>query len=65
MSSIVNIEENLPHKVSEVICVKCCRRWIAARPAVVKLRDLECPSCGGFGGVIETGEVLDDYENNN
>ena len=65
MSKLVNIEENMPHKVSEVICVRCGHRWIAARPAVVRLRDLECPGCGGFGGVIETGEVIEDYENSN
>ena len=61
MSKIVNIEENMPHKVSEVICVKCGRRWIAVRPTVVKLKDLECPDCGQ-GYVIETGEELESEE---
>ena len=63
-AKIVDIEENTPHKVSEVICVKCGKRWIAVRPTVTKLVDLECPNCGN-GYVIETGEILDDYEDNN
>lgn len=41
----IDINENNPHKVSEVICVKCCKRWIAVRPAATKLKDLECPNC--------------------
>ena len=57
MAKEFNIEEYQPHKVSEVICVKCCKRWIAVRPSVTKLKDLECPNCGA-GYVIETGEEL-------
>ena len=54
----IDINENKTHKVSEVICVKCCKRWIAVRPAETKLKDLECSNCGQ-GYVIETGEVFD------
>ena len=61
MGDIVNIEENLPHIVSEVICVKCCHRWISVRPAITLLKDLECPNCG-IGAVIETGQILDPDE---
>lgn len=46
-------------KVSEVICVKCARRWIAVRPVATKLKDLECSKCGA-GFVIETGEEIND-----
>ena len=53
----IPIEEYQPHKVSEVICVKCGKRWIAIRPSITKLKDLECPKCGA-GYVIETGEVI-------
>lgn len=53
----LNIEENLSHKISEVICVKCGKRWIAVRPENTKLKDLECETCG-TGNVIETGEVF-------
>jgi hypothetical protein len=59
MSEIHYIEENLPHKVSEVICIECKHRWIAVRPRACKLKDLECPQCGKQGYVIETGEIID------
>ena len=55
---IIDINENIPHKVSEVICVKCAYRWIAVRPIVTHLKDLECPYCGKQGYVIETGEQI-------
>ena len=58
---IINIEENLLHKVSEVICINCKHRWIAVRPEKTLLKDLECPKCQTKGFVIETGEIID-YE---
>jgi hypothetical protein len=57
---IVDITENEPHKVSEVICTACRYRWIAVRPMTVKLKQLECNNCKRVGFVIETGEVLTD-----
>lgn len=48
-----------PYVISEVICVNCGERWIAARPYGVMLKDLECANCGK-GGVIETGEIIHD-----
>ena len=60
MAKITDIEENEPHKVSEVICIKCGKRWIAVRNAKVKLKELHC-DCFGAGYVIETGEEI--YEN--
>jgi len=33
-------EEKTPHKVSEVICVKCFHRWISVRPVGVLLKAL-------------------------
>ena len=62
MSEIHYIEENLPHRVSEVICINCKHRWIAVRPCKCKLKDLECPKCGKQGYVIETGEIIDNEE---
>lgn len=44
-------------KVSQVVCLNCHRRWIAARPVETKLTDLECPDCGCQGDAIETGET--------
>ena len=45
------------HKVSQVICLSCFRRWIAARPIDTRLDELECPDCHQQGIVIETGET--------
>jgi hypothetical protein len=59
---IININENIPHKVSEVICVNCKYRWIAVRPIDTLLKDLECPQCDKQGYVIETGEVINENE---
>ena len=58
MGKVVDIEANLPHKVSEVICVMCSHRWIAVRPETTRLKFLECPKCGNVGFVIETGEEM-------
>jgi len=55
INPVIPIESVMPHKVSEVICVKCHKRWIAVRPENTKLSDLECANCGA-GFVIETGE---------
>ena len=44
-------------KVSEVICLRCYKRWIAARPMETNLFWLECPRCGQNGYAIETGEI--------
>ncbi len=59
MDDLIHIEEHKPHNVSEVICVRCGKRWISVRPEDVLLKDLECPNCGK-GYVIETGEVVND-----
>lgn len=59
-NKVIPIEAKMPHKVSEVICVRCCKRWIDVRPEGTPLKSLECPGCGQTGGVIETGEEIDD-----
>lgn len=59
MSNIIRFEKNTPHKVSEVICIKCCCRWISVRNMFTKLNKLECPDCHKQGFVIETGEVIE------
>lgn len=56
---IKDINENQPHKVSEVICIDCKYRWLAVRPTKTLLKDLECPWCGKQGYVIETGEMIE------
>lgn len=59
MSEIHYIEENLPHKTSEVVCLWCLKRWIAVRPMATLLKELECPQCHEIGFTIETGEIID------
>lgn len=64
-ANIIPIEVNMPHKVSEVMCVRCVRRWIDVRPVGLQLKDLMCAGCGQTGGVIETGEDIreEDWRN--
>lgn len=40
MGKIIDIEANLEHKVSEVICIKCLHRWIGIIPTRVLLKEL-------------------------
>lgn len=54
---IHHIDELRPSTVSEVICVKCLRRWIAVYLTGTYLKDLHCPNCGP-GFVINTGEII-------
>ena len=56
----ISIEEYIPHKVSEVICIGCKYRWISVRPVGTSLKDLECPQCRLQGFVIETGEIINE-----
>lgn len=56
---MTTIEDNIPHEVSEVICLKCLHRWIAVYPTSTLLKDLEC-TCGKVGYVIKTGQTLED-----
>lgn len=57
-NKIINLVDNIEHVVSEVICVKCGNRWLAVRPSVTQLKELECKNCGK-GFVIETGQIID------
>ena len=59
-SAVIDIENGMPHVISEVICVRCCRRWLAVRPEGTLLKDMECPGCHKTGAVIETGEEIDE-----
>lgn len=57
---VVDIEANLPHTVSEIICVKCHHRYICARPTSCTLNKLECAGCEEIGYMIETGEIMEE-----
>jgi ribosomal protein S27AE len=56
---VIDINTNEPHKASEVICVKCGKRWFAVRHVDTWLKELHCEQCGP-GFVIETGEEMRD-----
>lgn len=62
MTEIYHIEDLDEHTVSELICVKCGKRWIGVRPTSCLLKHLECPECGLDGYVIETGQELFDED---
>ena len=55
---IIDFEANLPHDLSEVICVKCLHRYMCIRPTDTLLKNLECPNCSEKGYIIETGQKL-------
>lgn len=58
MGEIIDINKNQPHAVSEVICVRCCKRWISVRPNETLLKQIKCPNCGK-GAVVETGQPIE------
>lgn len=55
--NVVSLDERTSYAVSEVICVRCCERWISVRPQKTLLKHIECPNCGA-GYVIKTGETI-------
>lgn len=54
-----HIEDNIPHNVAELMCLKCLNRWIGVYPEDLALKDIEC-KCGERGYVIKTGQDLPD-----
>ena len=52
----------ISHTISELICVHCKTRWIAARPESVLLKNIQCPKCNKKGYSIETGQVINEGE---
>ena len=55
---ISDINENKPHEVSEVICLKCLNRWISVYSEDTLLKEIDCPKCGEVGYVIKTGQTI-------
>ena len=51
------IEENTPHEVAELICLKCHNRAIHVYPVETLLKDLQC-KCGTTRLLIKTGQTL-------
>lgn len=58
MDKTIDLFEKKPHIVQEVVCLKCLKRWIAVRPEVTLLKELECPNCKNVGFTIATGENI-------
>lgn len=54
---IVPNEAYLHHEISEVVCLKCLKRWIAVYPSKTLLKELQC-QCGEIGFVIKTGQTI-------
>ena len=59
--NVVNLDDYHPHEVSELICLKCFRRWIGVYPVSALLKDLEC-KCGETGYIIKTGQTLNEMK---
>lgn len=60
MGDIVDINENKPHFIAELMCVRCTNRWIGVVPEELWLKELVCPKCSVRGAVIKTGQDLED-----
>lgn len=56
--------EDLPHEVSELICLICLHRWVGVYPKQLHLSDMEC-KCGKIGYIIKTGQTIPDVEDEN
>lgn len=57
MDHVKTIENNQPHEISELICLKCYNRAIHVYPEKTLLKKLEC-KCGEIGYLIKTGQTL-------
>jgi len=60
-AKIVNLDAHRPHRTLEVICVKCCKRWMAVALVETPLIKYECPNCGA-GHVVSTGQWIGDED---
>ncbi len=58
-AKVFDIEQNTIYTTAEIMCVKCCKRWIAVFPIDTLLKDLYCEDCGQ-GFCIDTGQILED-----
>lgn len=58
--SVIPFESNMPHLISELICLDCKYRYIGVRPEGVLLKNLECPNCKQVGFIICTGQEIDE-----
>ncbi len=52
---VTPIEEHMPHRTAEVICLRCMHRYQAVWPTATPMKDLECPNCERIGFIIGAG----------
>ena len=62
MSEVRIIENGVECEAAELLCIKCYNRWIGTYPAMMHLKDAECPNCKHIGLIIKTGQTM--YINN-
>ena len=59
MGKLTDLDEHRPHRLAEVICVKCLHRYWCVWPEGTPLKDLECATCGA-GFIVLTGQPTDE-----
>ncbi len=59
-SNIIDIEEGMPHRVFEAICISCKHRYVCVCPAITPFKKLECGGCGEVGFIIDTGQPTEE-----
>lgn len=55
MAEVTPIEEHLPHRTAELVCLRCLHRYQGVWPESTPLAKLECPNCERVGYIITTG----------
>lgn len=56
----MNLDDQRPHELAELICFRCSYRYLAVYPAEALLKTLVCPKCSKPGFMIKTGQTLND-----
>lgn len=57
---VISIDKHTSHEVSELMCIKCGKRWIGVFNSLLK--EIECPSCSVTGWIVKTGQTLPDVD---
>ena len=51
----IRLEEYMPHRTAELICLRCLHRYHGVWPESTPLAKLECLNCERIGFIITTG----------
>lgn len=65
MGKIVNIWDYIPTYTGELLCLMCGYRFIGTWKREIWLRELYCDNCQRQGGIIATGQILNNDTNSN